>query len=55
MMVGRKRVDLFLTLMAVLWVPGATWAADTKAAPDLTAAQIVEKHVAARGGLAAWR
>lgn len=39
--------------------PGALWAAGTNTTPGtapggLTAAQIVEKHVAARGGLQAW-
>jgi hypothetical protein len=33
----------------------ATWAVSAAAASDLTVAQIVDKNVAARGGLQAWR
>ena len=46
----RRRVLLGLLTVCV---PAALWAADARAA-GLTAEQIVEKHVAARGGLAAW-
>jgi hypothetical protein len=54
MMSSQGRV--FLGLIASVCVPAALWAADGKAAPpSLTAQQIVEKHVAARGGLQAWR
>ena len=46
---------ILLGFLASLCVPAALWAADGKAAPaSLTAQQIVEKHVAARGGLQAW-
>jgi hypothetical protein len=47
---------VLLGLIASVCVPAALWAAGGKAAPpNLTAQQIVEKHVAARGGLQAWR
>src|ERR1700739_3451563 len=48
---------LFLGALAVLCSPSPLLAADSKpaTAPKLSAAQIVEKHVAARGGLQAWR
>src|ERR1700686_489549 len=52
MMSGQRRV--LLGLMASVCMPAALWAADG-APPSLTAQQIVEKHVAARGGLSAWR
>ena len=46
---------VLLTLLMSMTVSAAMAAADTKSAPgNLTAAQIVEKHVAARGGLQAW-
>jgi outer membrane lipoprotein-sorting protein len=46
-----------LFVLAGLCGSSALLAADSKAAaaPKLTAAQIVEKHVAARGGVQAWR
>jgi outer membrane lipoprotein-sorting protein len=44
---------VLLGLLTALCVPAGLWAADARAA-GLTAEQIVEKHVAARGGLAAW-
>jgi outer membrane lipoprotein-sorting protein len=47
-----RRGRVLLGLLTVC-VPAALWAADARAA-GLTAEQIVEKHVAARGGLAAW-
>ncbi len=50
MMSSQRRV--LLGLIASVCVPVALWAA---APPSLTAQQIVEKHVAARGGLQAWR
>lgn len=54
MMSGQRRV--LLGLMAGVCLPAALWAAGGKTAPpNLTAQQIVEKHVAARGGLQAWR
>jgi outer membrane lipoprotein-sorting protein len=50
-----KRTSFILGLVATLGLPAALWAADGKGAPGgLTAAQIVEKHLAARGGLQAW-
>lgn len=48
-----SRGRVLLGLLAGLCGAAALWAADAKAAA-LTAEQIVEKHVAARGGLAAW-
>jgi len=52
--------SLFLSGLAALCLPAALWAASAKTAPvtpvaRLTAAQVIEKHVAARGGLQAWR
>jgi outer membrane lipoprotein-sorting protein len=53
---GRGKTTLFLGLLACLCLLRAPLAADSKPAPaKLSAAQIVEKHVAARGGLQAWR
>ncbi|HEX9031738.1 MAG TPA: hypothetical protein VF834_07805 [Streptosporangiaceae bacterium] len=47
---------VLLGVLVSLWTPLASLAADGKAAPvRLTARQIVERHVAARGGLQAWR
>ncbi len=50
---------LVLIAIATLCVPGAPWAAVGRAEPAqaaarLTAVQIVERHIAARGGLQAW-
>src|ERR1700720_2586823 len=54
MMSGQRRV--LLGLITGVCLPVALWAAGGKTAPpNLTAQQIVEKHVAARGGLQAWR
>ena len=54
MMSNKRRV--LLGALACLGLPAAVWAADGKAvAGGLTVEQIVEKHVAARGGLVAWR
>ena len=50
---GASRRRLLLGLLTGLCVTPALWAADGKA-EGLTAEQIAEKHVAARGGLAAW-
>jgi hypothetical protein len=46
-------------VVAALSLPGALWAADGKKEPakavaKLTAAQVVERHIAARGGMQAW-
>jgi len=49
-----NRRKFFLGLLAVLSVTPVWSAADTKS-EGLTAEQIAERHVAARGGLAAWR
>jgi outer membrane lipoprotein-sorting protein len=57
------RAGLVLGALAGLWASPALLAADSKGAgatqassrSQLTAEQIVEKHVAARGGLQAWR
>jgi outer membrane lipoprotein-sorting protein len=52
---------LFLSVLVGLYFPLALMAADTvppaakPAAAKLTAAQVVDKHIAARGGLQAWR
>jgi outer membrane lipoprotein-sorting protein len=53
MMANRGRVRFLVVLVAGLCGPAALWAGDAQAA-GLTAEQIVEKHVAARGGLGAW-
>ena len=48
--------SLILGVLSCLTFSSALWAADSKpASAQLSAAQIVEKHVAARGGLQAWR
>lgn len=53
-MLGKK--SLFLSVLFCLCFSLVLVAADSKTAPaSLTAAQIAEKHVAARGGLQAWR
>jgi len=49
----RNRAPLFVSL--VIGACGATALAATSNAPSLSAEQIVDKHVAARGGLNAWR
>ncbi len=50
-----SKARLFLGVL-VLCLPGALLAADRALAqPKLTAAQIVDRNVAARGGLSAWR
>jgi hypothetical protein len=47
---------LILIILFCLCIPRALLAADAKTArANLSAAQVVEKHVAARGGLQAWR
>ncbi|HWJ35194.1 MAG TPA: hypothetical protein VNR70_08005 [Steroidobacteraceae bacterium] len=52
----RGNTPLVLGLLACLCFSRGLVAADSKmAAPNLSAAQVVEKHVAARGGLQAWR
>jgi outer membrane lipoprotein-sorting protein len=52
----RGSLSLLLSLPLALWSVQALAAAESKAAhASLSAAQIVEKHVAARGGLQAWR
>jgi hypothetical protein len=54
MMSNHRRV--LLGFIASVCVPAALWATHAQAAPpNLSAQQIVEKHVAARGGLQAWR
>lgn len=51
-----KRSGVIVAVLVCLGLPAAASAAEGKAkAPKLSAAQIVEKHVAARGGLQAWR
>jgi hypothetical protein len=50
------KTSLLLSILICLCCSNASLAADSKAAAtNLTAAQIVEKHVAARGGQQAWR
>ncbi len=50
------KVSLLLGLLTCLGLSSGLLAADAKMqAANLSAAQIVDKHVAARGGLAAWR
>src|ERR1700694_4095749 len=52
----RSKAPLLLSLLAGACLAQALAAADTKAPPaGVSVAQIVEKHVAARGGLKAWR
>jgi len=48
-----SRRQVLVGILAGLCVPAPMWAADANAA-GLTAEQIVEKNVQARGGLAAW-
>jgi len=53
---GYGKITLLLGLLSFLCFLRAPLAADGKPAPaNLSAAQIVEKHVAARGGLQAWK
>jgi hypothetical protein len=53
----RGKATLFMSLLAGACLAQALAAAESKAPPTggLSAAQIVDKHVAARGGLQAWR
>ena len=53
MTMGRGRVLVLLGMLAGL-CSGASFAADSTASPGLTAQQIVQKHLAARGGLQTW-
>src|SRR5437879_5134113 len=51
----RIKAPLFLSIVVGAWLAHAVSEAETKAPPSgLSAAQIVDKHVAARGGLQAW-
>jgi outer membrane lipoprotein-sorting protein len=52
----KNTVSWFLGALAGLCVPAALWAADAKpaAVPRLSTQEIVDKYVAARGGLPAW-
>ena len=51
-----RKSCVFMSMLVSMSVPWAAVAADGKPVPaHLSAAQIVEKHVAARGGLQAWR
>ena len=51
-----KSVNLFCAIMVLAFVQLSIAGTETKApAPKMTAAAIVDKNVAARGGLAAWR
>lgn len=50
-----KHARVLLSVLVSVSLSAAVAAADTRPAPvNLTAAQIIEKHVAARGGLQAW-
>jgi outer membrane lipoprotein-sorting protein len=51
----RGKVPLLLCILSSLGFAHASVAANKTTVASLTAAQIVEKHVAARGGLQAWR
>src|SRR6267142_3961111 len=52
---GYRKLTLLLGLLSSLCFLRAPLAADSKPAPaNMSAAQIVEKHVAARGGVQAW-
>src|SRR5205823_8725319 len=52
----RIKAPLFLSIVVGAWLAQAVSEAETKAPPSgLNAAQIVDKHVAACGGLQAWR
>lgn len=52
----QARTQFLFGILTCLWLSTAALAADSKpAASNLTAAQIVEKHVAARGGSQVWR
>jgi hypothetical protein len=48
------KASLFLTVVVCLCASRALVAADSKVHSNLSAAQIVEKNIAARGGLPAW-
>jgi outer membrane lipoprotein-sorting protein len=50
-----NRTSLAALVLAAALIPCLSMAAQTAALPPLSAAQIVDKNVAARGGLAAWR
>lgn len=51
-----SRAAVFMSIVAGIVLTQALGASESKAPPaGLSAAQIVDKHVAARGGLAAWR
>ncbi len=50
-----KRSLLTGLALALIWLPRSGFADAAKPVPALSAAQIVEKNAAARGGLAAWR
>jgi len=52
---ARAKGPLILSLLVCLCFSRELAAADNQAHSTLTAAQIVERHVAARGGLQAWR
>ena len=53
---GMHRASVFLGILLSVGLSQAQAAPDSKDAPaNLSAAQIIDKHVAARGGLAAWR
>jgi outer membrane lipoprotein-sorting protein len=56
-MTMRTKAPLYMSILAGVCLTQAIAAAENQAAAPakLTAAQIVEKHVAARGGLQAWR
>jgi hypothetical protein len=50
-----NRTALARIVLSVAFIPCLAMAADKVALPPMSAAQIVDKNAAARGGLAAWR
>src|SRR5712671_5389201 len=52
----RRKIAVFMSVLVAACLADSLGAAASKSPPGaLSAAQIVDKHVAARGGLQAWR